>query len=170
MNSGPHAGLGEIALPALQPGSSIMPGKINPVIPEAVAMASAKVIGNDVTITVAGQAGSFQLNTMLPLIAYCLLESIQLLANSAVSLADKAIAGFEVRREHIEAIVGRNPILATALTPAIGYDRTAEIVERAREQGRTILDVAIEMTDLPREEIERLLDPASLVGGNAEQR
>ena len=158
-------GLGEIALPALQPGSSIMPGKVNPVIPEAVAMASAKVIGNDASITVAAQAGSFQLNTMLPLIAYCLLESIHLLANSAASLADKAVSGFEVNREHIEAVLGRNPILATALTPGIGYDRTAEIVARAREEGKSILEVAVAMTDLPRKEIERLLDPRALAGG-----
>jgi fumarate hydratase class II len=164
MNSGPNAGLGEISLPALQPGSSVMPGKVNPVIPEAVAMACAQVIGNDATITVAGQAGSFQLNTMLPLIAYCLLQSIQLLANSANHLAEKAVADFEVRREHIDAALRRNAILVTALTPEIGYDLAAAIVEKARRENMSINEVAAEMTDLPRETIDRLLDPGKLTG------
>lgn len=165
MNSGPLAGLGEIELPALQPGSSIMPGKVNPVIPEAVAMACAQVIGNDSTITVAGQAGNFQLNVMLPVIAHNVLESIELLSTSSVSLADKAIVGFEVREDHLEIALARNPILVTALNPVIGYLKAAEIAKQAYRQGRAVIDVAEELTELSREELERLLDPAMLVKG-----
>lgn len=121
MNSGPLAGIGEIALPALQPGSSIMPGKVNPVIPESMAMVCAQVIGNDAAITIGGQSGNFQLNVMLPMIAYNLLQSIEILANGARMLADKAIAGFSVNHDNIEAALGRNPILVTALNPVIGY-------------------------------------------------
>src|SRR5258705_13705737 len=127
MNSGPLAGLAEIALPALQPGSSIMPGKVNPVIPEAATMVAAQVIGNDATITVAGQSGNFQLNVMLPVIAHNLLQSVQLLANAARRLADQAIVGFTVNAERIEEALARNPILVTALNPLIGYERAAQI-------------------------------------------
>src|SRR5262249_46484914 len=119
MNSGPLAGLGEVSLPALQPGSSIMPGKVNPVIPEAVAMIGAQVIGNDATITVAGQSGNFQLNVMLPVIAYNLIQSIELLANGARSLADTTIAGLRANIDRIAAATARNPILVTALNPII---------------------------------------------------
>ena len=142
MNSGPLAGLGEIELPALQPGSSIMPGKVNPVIPEAVAMAAAQVIGNDTTITVAGQSGNFQLNVMLPVIAYNLLQSIELLSNSARLMADSAIAGFTVNEDRMRAALQRNPMLVTALNPLIGYDKGAEIAKRAYREGRSIIDVA----------------------------
>ena len=128
MNSGPVGGLGEIALPALQPGSSMMPGKVNPVIPEAVTMACSQVIGNDVVITMAGQAGNFQLNVMLPVIAHNLLQSTHLLALSAMALADKAVTGFTVNRAHIAATLERNPILATALAPRVGYDTAARII------------------------------------------
>ena len=162
MNSGPLAGLGEIALPTLQPGSSIMPGKVNPVIPEAVAMVCAKVIGNDTTITLAGQSGSFQLNVMLPLIAHDLLESITLLANAGRLLADRAIAGFTVNHAVIEQALARNPILVTALNPVIGYEKGAEIAKRAYAEGRPVLEVAREMTDLDEAELRRLLDPATL--------
>jgi fumarate hydratase class II len=162
MNSGPLAGLGEIRLPALQPGSSMMPGKVNPVIPEAAAMACAQVLGHDVTIAVAGQSGSFQLNVMLPLIAYDLLSSIRLLAASARALADKAIAGFEVDPDRIAGALRRNPILVTALNPVIGYDRGAAIAKRAYAEGRPILDVAEEMTGLDRKGLARLLDPENL--------
>ncbi len=162
MNSGPLAGLGEITLPALQPGSSIMPGKVNPVIPEAVAMVSAQVIGNDATITVAGQSGNFQLNVMLPVIAYNLLQSIELLGNAARLLAEKAIAGFTINEQRLAQVLERNPILATALNRLIGYDQGAAIVKRAYKEGRPIKDVAAEMTQLSREELDRLLDPASL--------
>lgn len=169
MNSGPLAGLGEIELQGLQPGSSIMPGKVNPVIPEAAAMAAAQVIGNDTTITIAGQAGNFQLNVMLPVIAHNVLESIELLSNSAVALADKAIATFTVRRDNLDTTLARNPILVTALNPVIGYLKAAEIAKLAYQQGRPIIDVAEEQTDLDRATLERLLDPAKLTqGGIAE--
>jgi fumarate hydratase, class II len=165
MNSGPLAGLGEIALPALQPGSSIMPGKVNPVIPEATAMVAAQVIGNDTTITVAGQSGNFQLNVMLPLIAYNLLESIRLLANVARALADSAIAGFKVNESRLAEALDRNPILVTALNPVIGYEKGAAIAKKAYAEGRPIREVAAKMTDLPAEELARLLDPADLARG-----
>ncbi|EMK6666914.1 class II fumarate hydratase [Vibrio fluvialis] len=165
MNSGPLAGIGDIELPALQPGSSIMPGKVNPVIPEAAAMACAQVIGNDTTITVAGQAGNFQLNVMLPVIAHNILESIELLANSARALADKAITGFIVREDHINIALGKNPILVTALNPVIGYLKAAEIAKQAYKEGRPIIDVAEEKTSLTRQELEHLLDPATLAKG-----
>jgi fumarate hydratase, class II len=165
MNSGPLAGLGEIALPALQPGSSIMPGKVNPVIPEATAMVAAQVIGNDVTITVAGQSGNFQLNVMLPLIAYNLLQSIEILSNAARALADRAIRGFTVNQARLAEALDRNPILVTALNPVIGYEKGAAIAKKAYAQGKPILEVAQAMTDLPREELARLLDPAELTSG-----
>jgi fumarate hydratase class II len=165
MNSGPLAGLGEISLPALQPGSSIMPGKVNPVIPEAVAMVAAEVIGNDATITLAGQSGNFQLNVMLPIIAYKLLESIRLTANVVRLLADKAIAGFKVNEVRLAEALERNPILVTALNPVIGYEKGAAIAKRAYAEGRPILEVAEEMTKLPRTELARLLDPAELTRG-----
>jgi len=165
MNSGPLAGLCEIELPALQPGSSIMPGKVNPVIPEAATMVSAQVIGNDATITLGGQAGNFQLNVMLPVIAYNLLQSIELLSNISVALADKAIAGFTVREEHIKEPLAKNPILVTALNPIIGYLKAAEIAKKAYKEGRPVLDVAEDETDLSREELEKLLDPRKLTEG-----
>ncbi len=165
MNSGPFAGLGEIELTALQPGSSIMPGKVNPVIPEATAMVCAQVIGNDTTITVAGQSGSFQLNVMLPVIAFNLLQSIELLSNVSKVLAEKAIAGFNVRQDNLNVALGRNPILVTALNPIIGYAKAAEIAKAAYKQGRPVIDVAVDMTSLSRDELERLLDPAILTEG-----
>ncbi len=162
MNSGPLAGLGEITLPALQPGSSIMPGKVNPVIPEAVAMACAQVIGNDSTITIAGQSGNFQLNVMLPLIAYNLLQSIDILSNSSLILADKAISGFSVNTDQIEQTLARNPILVTALNSVIGYELGAKIAKTAYLQKRSVIEVALELTDLDEAELKRLLDPALL--------
>jgi fumarate hydratase class II len=165
MNSGPLAGIGEIALPALQPGSSIMPGKVNPVIPEAVAMVAAQVIGNDLTVTMGGQSGNFQLNVMLPVVSYNLLQSIELLANSCTVLADKAIAGFTVNEDKINEAIGRNPILVTALNPVIGYELGAAIAKKSYAEGRPLKDVAREMTDLTEEELDRLLDPTSLTEG-----
>jgi fumarate hydratase class II len=165
MNSGPLAGLSEIALPALQPGSSIMPGKVNPVIPEAVAMVAAQVIGHDATITIAGQSGNFQLNVMLPLIAYDLLESIRLLANVTRLLADRAIAGFEVNRAQLAQALARNPILVTALNPVIGYDKGAAIAKQAYAEGKPIREIAARETSLPREQLDRLLDPHELTRG-----
>jgi len=165
MNSGPLAGLGEIALPALQPGSSIMPGKVNPVIPEAVAMVCAQVMGNDATVAIAGQSGNFQLNVMLPVIAHNLLQSIALLREAAAVLADKAIAGFSVNEDNIGAALGKNPILVTALNAVIGYERGAAIAKRAYAEGRALIDVAREMTDLSEAELKRLLDPTALTEG-----
>jgi fumarate hydratase class II len=165
MNSGPLAGLAEIQLPALQPGSSIMPGKVNPVIPEAVTMVCAQIEGNDLTVAIAAQSGNFQLNVMLPVIAYNLLQSIELLANAARVLADKAIAGFSVNRERLREALEHNPILVTALNRVIGYDRAAAIAKTAYAQQRPILEVAKEMTDLDEAELKRLLDPAELTKG-----
>ncbi|WP_434362451.1 class II fumarate hydratase [Parasalinivibrio latis] len=165
MNSGPLAGLGEIELPALQPGSSIMPGKVNPVIPEATAMVAAQVIGNDAAITVGGQSGNFELNVMLPMIAANLTNSIELLSNVAPLLADKAIAGFIVREDKLNEALARNPILVTALNPVIGYLKAAEIAKQAYKEGRPVIDVAAENTDLTVEELEKLLDPAKLTHG-----
>ncbi len=165
MNSGPLAGLGEIELEALQPGSSIMPGKVNPVIPEAAAMVSAQVMGNDVAINVAGQSGNFELNVMLPLVAHNLLQSIGLVANVSRLLADKAIASFVVKEEKLQEALAKNPVLVTALNPVIGYLKAAEIAKQAYREGRPIIDVADEQTDLGRAELERLLNPEKLTHG-----
>jgi len=165
MNSGPLAGLGEIELPALQPGSSIMPGKVNPVIPEATVMVAAQVIGNDAAITIGGQSGNFQLNVMLPLIAYNLLQSIELLANVSRLLADKAIAGFKVNRERINQALAMNPILVTALNPVIGYEKGAATAKKAYKEKRPIMDVALETTGLSKDELKKLLDPTALTRG-----
>ena len=165
MNSGPLAGLGEIELPALQPGSSIMPGKVNPVIPEAMTMVCAQVIGNDTTITIAGQSGNFQLNVMLPVIALNLLQSIEILANASRALADNAIAGFKVRQDKIKEALERNPILVTALNPVIGYEKGAATAKQAYKEGRPILDVAMETTGLPKAKLMALLDPTALTKG-----
>jgi fumarate hydratase class II len=164
MNSGPTSGLAEVRLPELQAGSSIMPGKVNPVIPEAAAMACARVIGNDCTVTIAGQSGNFQLNVMLPLVAVCLVESIQLLSGSARSLALKAIQGMEVNEDRLRRLAESNPILATVLNPLIGYDQAAKIVKQAAREGRTIKEVAQERTSLSREELDKLLDPLRATG------
>lgn len=165
MNSGPLAGLGEIELEALQPGSSIMPGKVNPVIPEAACMVAARVIGNDTTITVAGQSGNFQLNVMLPVVGATLLESIELLGNVARLLADRAIATFTVRHDQINDALARNPILVTALNPVIGYEKGAAAAKQAYREGRPIIDVAAELTGMDRAELEALLDPLKLTRG-----
>ena len=165
MNSGPLAGLGEVELPALQPGSSIMPGKVNPVVPEAVAMACAQVMGHHVAITVAGQSGNFQLNVMLPLVADNLLDSIGLMAASARLLADSAIGGMKARRDRLDDALARNPILVTALNPVIGYEKAAVIAKRAYREQRPVLDVALEESGLDRRTLEKLLDPAALTRG-----
>ncbi len=165
MNSGPLAGLGEIALPALQPGSSIMPGKVNPVIPEAAAMVAAEVIGNDAAITIGGQSGNFQLNVMLPLIAYNLLESIRLLANVLTALADRALAGFTVNEPRLQEALERNPILVTALNSIIGYEKGAAIAKKAYAEGKPIREMAQKMTDLSPAELAKLLDPLELTRG-----
>ncbi|MFL2715253.1 MAG: class II fumarate hydratase [Gammaproteobacteria bacterium] len=165
MNSGPLAGISDIELKALQPGSSIMPGKVNPVIPEAVAMASADVIGNDVTITVAAQSGSFQLNVMLPVIAYNLLKSINLLSGSMNVLSKKAIKTFKVKHKNLELSLSKNPILVTALNPIIGYEKAAAIAKKAYKENRPIIEVAAEETDLTESKLKKLLDPSKLAKG-----
>ena len=165
MNSGPLAGLGELELPALQPGSSIMPGKVNPVIPEATVMVAAQVIGHHTAITVAGQTGNFQLNVALPLIAANLLDSIQLLSNVMNLLADKVFAGLVVKQERVREALARNPILVTALNPIIGYEKAAAIAKRAYKEQRPVLDVALEDSGLSEAELKRLLDPAALTLG-----
>ena len=163
MNSGPLTGLAEISLKALQPGSSIMPGKVNPVVPEAVAMVAAQVIGNDTTISVAGQSGNFQLNVMLPVIAYNLLQSIELLANSCHALAQTAIPDFSVNIETVEANLAQNPVLVTALNSKIGYSKAADIAKQAYREKRPIIEVAVEMTDIDEAELRELLDPKNLI-------
>ncbi len=165
MNSGPLAGLGELELPALQPGSSIMPGKVNPVIPEATVMVAAQVIGHHTAITVAGQTGNFQLNVALPLIAANLLDSIQLLSNVMNLLADKVFAGLVVKQERVREALARNPILVTALNPIIGYEKAAAIAKRAYKEQRPVLDLALEDSGLSEAELKRLLDPAALTLG-----
>jgi len=165
MNSGPLAGLAEIALPALQPGSSIMPGKVNPVVPEAVTMIAAQVIGNDATVTIGGQSGNFQLNVMLPVIAYNLLQSLDLLSIASRNLADHALAGFVVNGERLREALDRNPILVTALNPIIGYEKGAAIAKKAYAEGRPILEVAAEVTRMPESKLRALLDPLALTTG-----
>lgn len=169
MNSGPLAGLGEISLPSLQPGSSIMPGKVNPVIPEAMSMVCAQVIGNDATITIAGQSGNFQLNVMLPVIAHNLLQSIELLSSASRVLADKAIEGFKVNEAALQDALSRNPILVTALNRIVGYEKGAAIAKAAYASGKPVLEVAKEMTDLDEAQLKRLLDPAQLTRGGIQE-
>ena len=163
MNSGPLTGLSDIELEALQPGSSIMPGKVNPVIPEAVSMACADVIGNDLTISIAVQNGNFQLNVMLPVIAYNLLKSINLLGNCMPLLAKKCVKSFKVNKKSVQENLNKNPILVTALNPIIGYKKAAEIAKKAYQEQRAIIDVAEEMTTIERKELESLLDPKNLI-------
>ena len=165
MNSGPLAGLGEIELKALQPGSSIMPGKVNPVIPEAVAMACAQVLGNQTTVSIAAQSGNFQLNVMLPVIAYNVLQSIELMITASQALANQTIGDFTVNQQNISRALDRNPILVTALNPVIGYEKAAQIAKQAYQQQRPVLDVAVEQTDLSREKLTELLNPKQLTKG-----
>ena len=165
MNSGPLTGLGEIELEALQPGSSIMPGKVNPVIPEAVAMACADVIGNDVSISIAGQSGNFQLNVMLPMVAYNLIKSINLLGNAMPLLANKAIKTFKVNSKNIDESLSKNPILVTALNRIIGYSNAAAIAKKAYKENKPIIDVAHEETGMSKSELKKLLNPAKLTKG-----
>jgi len=162
MNSGPNGGLGEVQLKALQPGSSIMPGKVNPVIEESLTMVCAQVIGNDATITVGGQAGNFELNVILPVVAHNLLQSIEILANASRNFSERSVSGLEARREVISQMVGKNPILVTALNPIIGYDKAAKIAKKAFAENRSVIDVAREMTDISEEELEKALDPINM--------
>ncbi len=165
MNSGPLGGISDIRLQDLQPGSSIMPGKVNPVIPEAVMMVCAQVMGNDVAVNVGGQHGNFQLNVMLPMIGRNLVESVHLLSGACQVLADKAMANFTVNAEGVQAALGRNPILVTALNRVIGYEKGAAIAKRAYKEGRPIIDVARDETGMSEAELRQLLDPARLTRG-----
>ena len=165
MNSGPHSGLAEIRLEPLQPGSSIMVDKVNPVIPEAVIMAAARVIGNDASITVAAQSGNFQLNTMLPLAAADLLNSGELIGRASRSLASRAIATMTVLVENLEGPLLKNPVLVTSLTPYIGYMKAAEIAKIARQEGRPVIEIVRRETDLDDRLVDKLLDPRYLADG-----
>lgn len=167
MNSGPLAGLGEIQLPALQPGSSIMPGKVNPVVPEAVCMVAAQIMGNHTAITVGGQSGNFQLNVALPMIAFNLLQSIHIAATAVMQLADMAIKGFTVNTANLQKALDVNPILVTALNTVVGYEKGAAIAKEAYRSGRPVLEVSLQMTDLDEATLKKYLNPALLTqGGN----
>jgi fumarate hydratase class II len=163
--SGPRCGLGEMNLPSLQPGSSIMPGKVNPVIPEAVLMVAAQVAGNDVTITLAGMAGNFELNVMMPVIAYNLLQSTQILANASRLLASRSVDGIEANRDTAREMVEKSLAMCTALAPKIGYDAAAAIAKEAYASGRTVREVAVERQVLPADELDEVLDPRSMTEG-----
>ena len=165
LGSGPRCGIGEITLPSLQPGSSIMPGKVNPVIPEAVLMAAAQVAGNDVTVTWGGASGVFELNVMMPVIAFNLLQSIQILSASASLLAERCVDGLVANRERAAEMVEKSLAMVTSLAPKIGYDRAAEIAKEAFKTGRTVRELAIEMGVLPPEELEEALDARSQTEG-----
>jgi len=165
MNSGPNSGIGELQLAAIQPGSSIMPGKVNPVIEESLVMVCTQVVGNDLAITVAGQSGNFELNVMLPVVAHNLLESIDILANAVRNQADRSVAKLSVNEERIADMVMRNPVLVTALNPIIGYDLGSKIAKRAFKEGRPVKEVAREMTDLSDEELDEALDPIKMTKG-----
>jgi fumarate hydratase class II len=165
MNSGPNGGLAEIELQVIQPGYSIMPGKINPVIEESLTLVSAQVIGNDAAITIAAQAGNFELNVMQPVVAHNLLQSIKILANAVRNEADRSVASLSVNKERIAKMVGRNPVLVTALNPKIGYDKGSKIAKKAFKEGRPVKEVALEMTDLSEEELDKLLDPVKMAKG-----
>jgi fumarate hydratase class II len=161
LGSGPRAGIGEIELPAVQPGSSIMPGKVNPVIAESVAMVCAQVMGNHTTITVAGQSGNFEINVMMPVAAYNLLQSISLLAASAHNFAGQCIKGIKATARGPE-MVERGLAICTSLAPVIGYDAAANIAKEAAQSGRTIREVAREKTNLSEADLARILDPANM--------
>jgi fumarate hydratase class II len=164
MASGPRCGIGEIRLPETQPGSSIMPGKVNPVIPESLVQVCAQVIGNDAAITLGGLGGHFELNLMMPLIAHNLLQSIRILSNATRNLSLKCIKGLEADRERCEEMIEKSLALATALTPKIGYDRAAKVAIKAYENRKTIRQVALEEKLFSKEELKHLLDPQSMTG------
>lgn len=169
LGSGPRCGLGEISLPSLQPGSSIMPGKVNPVIPEAVLMLTAQVVGNDVTINVAGMSGSFELNVMMPVIAFNLLQSVEILGNGARLLADRCVDGLEANRERAAELVELSMAMVTSLAPKIGYDRAAEIAKESHKTGRTVRELAMEKEVLPPDELERALDARAQTEGGLQE-
>ena len=162
MNSGPISGLSEITLKPLQPGSSIMPGKINPVMPESILMAMTRVAGNNNAISISCMSGNFQLNTMLPIIAHNVIESFELITDACLALAS-TIEGFKVNKENIKNNLEKNPIVATKLNEVIGYDLASKIVKAAYKSNKSIIDVAEKMTNLSRSQLEKLLDPKKLI-------
>ena len=162
MNSGPISGLSEITLKALQPGSSIMPGKINPVIPEAVLMAAAQVTGNHSTVSLSSLSGSFQLNTMLPIIAHNVIESFNIMISSVISITE-TLDTLKINHDSIKESLDRNPIIATKLNEVVGYDKASQIVKEAYKTNKPILEVAESMTKLSKKQLQKLLDPKKLV-------
>jgi fumarate hydratase class II len=167
--SGPRCGIGELTLPSLQPGSSIMPGKVNPVIPESVLMVCAQVLGNDVTVSIGGMSGNFELNVMMPVIAHNLLQSIELLANASRLLAERCVDGIEANVERCAELVERSLAMVTSLAPKIGYDRAAEIAKESFRTGRTVRELAREKQVLPDEELERALDARAQTEGGIQE-
>jgi fumarate hydratase class II len=168
--SGPRCGLGEINIPSLQPGSSIMPGKVNPVIPEAVIQVAAQVIGNDTAIAIGGQSGNFELNVSIPLIAHNLLQSIRLLASSVDVFAQKCIRGLMANRDHCAKNIEKSLATVTGLVPHIGYEKAAAIAKTALEQGRTIREVAVEQQIAPPELLNRILGAIDNGGKNGQKK
>jgi len=167
--SGPRCGIGEITIPSLQPGSSIMPGKVNPVIPESVLMAAAQVVGNDATIALGGLSGNFELNVMMPVIAYNLLQSIEILANVSTLLAERCVEGIEANEERCREMVEKSLAMCTSLAPKIGYDQAAAIAKEAFASGKTVREVAEERGVLSHEELERALDPRGMTEGGIQE-
>jgi fumarate hydratase class II len=167
LGSGPRCGLGELKLPATQPGSSIMPGKVNPVIAESVLMVCAQVIGYDATIAWCGAMGNFELNVMMPVMAYDLLHSIELLASVSRNFAEKLVRGLEADRERAASLVEQSLAMVTVLAPVIGYDKAAAISKEAYAAGRTVREVAREKSELTEERLNELLNPESQAGGTA---
>ena len=162
LSSGPRCGLGEIEIPSLQPGSSIMPGKVNPVIPESVTQVAAQVIGNDATITVGCQAGNFELNVMLPVIAHNLLQSIQVLSTSAKIFAEKCVTNISANEARCKAFIEKSLAMCTSLAPVIGYEQAAAIAKEAYATGKTVRQVAMEKKVLPKAKLEELLDAMNM--------
>jgi len=162
LSSGPRCGIGEIALPDTQPGSSIMPGKVNPVMCESVLQVAAHVMGCDATITICGQAGNFELNVMMPVMAYALLESIRLLAHSAEAFTEKCVTGIVANRERCQELVELSMAMVTSLAPKIGYDRAAEIAKESAKTGKTVRELCLAKKILPDAELNRILDPVSM--------
>ncbi len=169
LSSGPSTGLGEINLPALQPGSSIMPGKVNPIIPEAVAQAAAQVIGHDAAVTVGGFHSSLNLNTMMPMMAHNLLSSIKILSNSCLALATMCVDGITVNKEVCEKYAESSPSIATKLSPILGYDKTAELVRDSIQMGKSVRDLVVERGLLPQNQVDKLLDPRKMTRPSPEQ-
>jgi fumarate hydratase class II len=172
LSSGPRCGISEIQIPAVQPGSSIMPGKVNPVIPESLLQTCAQVMGNDLAITLGGQSGNFELNVMMPLIAHNLLQSLHCLSNAVVLFEMKCVRGIEPNHKRIAETVEKSLMLATPLAPLIGYDKAADIAKKAYAENKTIREVALSQLDLSKEQLDKILDPSQMVipgaGGGGE--